>query len=159
NIQKDGKIIKNAKKMLMPDGQRKTIKSIMDTRIISRQIEKRKFILNYKVTSAEVHDSQPMFDILGKPRVENESVRGDSAYCSEEIEEKLSKAGFKSNIHEKGYRNKPLTKLQKRKNTNKSKVRARVEHVFGMMYWMKGDNIRSIGIDRAEESIGMINLI
>ncbi|MDY6970029.1 MAG: transposase, partial [Spirochaetota bacterium] len=44
-------------------------------------------------------------------------------------------------------------------NTNKSKVRARVEHVFGMMYWMKGDNIRSIGIDRAEESIGMINLI
>jgi IS5 family transposase len=38
---------------------------------------KRKFILNYKVTSAEVHDSQPMFDILGKPRVENESVWGD----------------------------------------------------------------------------------
>ena len=28
-----------------------------------------------------------------------------------------------------------------------------------MMYWMKGDNIRSIGIDRAEESIGIINLI
>lgn len=119
----------------------------------------KKFIMNYKVTSAEVHDSQPLLDILGKPRKEDEPVWGDSAYRSEEIEEKLTSAGFKSRIHEKGYRNKPLTEIQKKNNTKKSKVRARVEHVFGMMYWMKGDYLRSIGIERAEESIGMINLI
>lgn len=121
--------------------------------------KKKKFILNYKVTSAEVHDSQPMSDLLGKPRKEDEPVWGDSAYRSEEIEGMLKKAGFKSRIHEKGYRNKPLTESQKKKNKKKSKIRARVEHVFGMMYWMKGDNIRSIGIERAEESIGFINLI
>ena len=121
--------------------------------------KKKKFILNYKVTSAEVHDSQPMFDVLAKPRRKNEPIWGDSAYRSKEIEENLNNAGFKSKIHEKGYRNKPLTETQKKKNKKKSKVRARVEHVFGMMYWMKGDKTRSIGIERAEESIGMINLI
>lgn len=119
----------------------------------------KKFIINYKVTSAEVHDSQPLLDILGKPRKEDEPVWGDSAYRSEEIEEKLISAGFKSRIHEKGYRNKPLTETQKKNNTKKSRVRARVEHVFGMIYWMKGDYLRSIGIERAEESIGIINLI
>jgi transposase, IS5 family len=121
--------------------------------------KKRKFILNYEVTSAEVHDSQPLLKILGEPRKKDEPVWGDSAYRSEKIEEQLEEAGFKSNIHEKGYRNKPLIETQKKKNAIKSKVRSRVEHVFGMMYWMKGDYLRSIGIQRAEESIGMINLI
>ena len=121
--------------------------------------KKSKFILNYEITSAEVNDSQKLFDVLGKQRKRKETVWGDSAYRSEEIEEKLKEAGFKSKIHEKGYRNKPLTETQKKRNTKKSKIRARVEHVFGIMYWMKGDYLRTIGIRRAEESIGMINLI
>lgn len=121
--------------------------------------KKKNFILNYNVTSAEVHDSQPLLDVLGKPRKENEPVWGDSAYRSEKIEELLTKAGFRSKIHEKGYRNKELTETQKKNNKRKSKIRARVEHVFGMMYWMKGDYLFSIGIERARESIGMVNLI
>ena len=36
-------------------------------------------------------------------------------------------------MNEKGYRNKPLTEQQKAKNKEKSKVRARVEHVFGFI--------------------------
>lgn len=121
--------------------------------------KKKNFILNYKVTSAEVHDSQPLLDVLGKPRKENEPVWGDSAYRSEEIEGLLTEAGFRSKIHEKGYRNKKLTETQKKNNKWKSTIRARVEHVFGMMYWMKGDYLFSIGIERANESIGMVNLI
>ncbi len=36
-------------------------------------------------------------------------------------------------VYEKEYRNNPLTDEQKKKNTEKSKTRARVEHVFGFM--------------------------
>ena len=51
-------------------------------------------ILDYTTTSAEVHDSQPIEDIVGKPRKEREPVYGDSAYRSDEIEKKLKKRGF-----------------------------------------------------------------
>jgi hypothetical protein len=40
---------------------------------------------------------------------------------------------MKNKVHEKGYRNKPLTDEQKASNREKSKTRARVEHVFGFM--------------------------
>ena len=37
---------------------------------------------------------------------------------------------MKSKIHEKGYRNQPLTKSQMRSNRAKSRIRVWVEHVF-----------------------------
>lgn len=50
-------------------------------------------------------------------------------------------------VHKKGYRNKPLTKEQKDSNTKKSKIRARVEHVFGFMEQsMKGLVLKSVGM-------------
>jgi IS5 family transposase len=120
---------------------------------------KRKFIINYEVTSAEVHDSKPLFGLLGKPRAINESVWGDSAYRSEEIENTLKRKGFISKIHEKGYRGRPLTKRQRANNTIKSRIRARIEHIFGSIYWFKGNYLRCIGINRITEAVGMINLV
>ena len=35
---------------------------------------------------------------------------------------------MKNKVHEKAYRNKPLTEEQKSNNREKSKIRARVEH-------------------------------
>ena len=61
-------------------------------------------------------------------------------------------------IHEKGYRNRPLTKTQKRNNTVKSRIRARAGHVFGRMKHYGGIFIRSIGRARAEIQIGLLNL-
>ena len=62
-------------------------------------------------------------------------------------------------VHEKGYRNKPLTDEQKASNKKKSKTRARVEHVFGFMEQsMNGLDVRSVGITRATGIIGLINL-
>lgn len=119
---------------------------------------KRKFILNYDVTSAEVHDSQPLFNLLKKARKKNEPVWGDSAYRSDHIEKRLARRGFLSKIHEKGYRNKPLTERQKARNTNKSRTRARVEHVFAGIHWMNGNYLRRIGLARITETVGMINL-
>jgi len=38
--------------------------------------------------------------------------------------------GHRSHVHKKGKRNKPLSDAKKKSNTKKSKIRARVEHVF-----------------------------
>ncbi|MBP8978609.1 MAG: transposase [Bacteroidales bacterium] len=38
-----------------------------------------------------------------------------------------------NHIHEKGYRNKPLTEEQKANNQEKSRIRGRVAHVFAFM--------------------------
>ena len=66
---------------------------------------------------------------------------------------------MKNKVHEKGYRNKPLTEEQKANNTKKSKIRARVEHVFGFMEQsMNGLALKSVGIIRATGRIGLINL-
>ena len=66
----------------------------------------------------------------------------------------------KSNeVCQKGFRNKPLSADEKKKNRMKSKVRSRVEHVFGFMEQsMHGLFLRSIGIKRATGIIGLINL-
>lgn len=63
-----------------------------------------------------------------------------------------------NNVHEKGYRNNPLTDEQKAANKVKSKTRARVGHVFGFMgQGMNGLFIRSVGMTRATGIIGLIN--
>ncbi len=83
----------------------------------------------------------------------------DSAYTGEEQEKVIDKYKMKNKVNEKGYRNKPLTDEQKTSNREKSKTRARVEHVFGFMEQsMNGLIVRSVGIVRATGIIGLINL-
>jgi len=117
--------------------------------------KKSKIITKYLVTSAEVHDSQEMKNLIDKKK--DRILYGDSAYTGEEIQKCIPKR-ILNRIHEKGYRNRPLTKTQKKNNTAKSRIRARVEHVFGRMNHFGGIIIRSIGIARAEMQIGLLNL-
>ncbi len=119
---------------------------------------KSKFIDNYKVTDASVHDSQPLDNLLTESD-EEQDFHADSAYTGEDQEKVISKYKMKNKVHEKGYRNKPLSDEQKANNKEKSKTRARVEHVFGFMEQsMNGLIVRSIGIKRATGIIGLINL-
>jgi IS5 family transposase len=90
---------------------------------------KHKLIRGYEVTSAEVHDSQVFVEILGENT--SQDVWADSAYRSKEAELMLDVMGYRSHVHKKGTRNKPLSEKDKVANTRKSSVRARVEHVFG----------------------------
>ena len=81
-------------------------------------------------TPASVHDSQVLNNLL------NESDRGqkiyaDSAYIGQE--NTLQQYGLENQICEKGYRNKSLSEEAKESNRQKSKIRARVEHVFGFI--------------------------
>jgi IS5 family transposase len=116
-----------------------------------------KLITRYEVTDASVHDSQAMERLVTE---EDRMVHADSAYRSETIEAHLRKVGCQSRIHEKGYRNRPLTKEQKIANKEKSKIRARVEHVFGYMTnsMHEGLRLRCIGMKRMRSTVGLLNL-
>ena len=119
---------------------------------------KSKFINTYTVTAASVHDSQALDDLLTE-KDKDQDLHADSAYTGEEQDKIIEKYEMKNNVHEKGYRNAPLTDEQKATNKEKSKTRARVEHVFGFMEQsMNGLVLKSVGITRASGIIGLINL-
>ena len=62
-------------------------------------------------------------------------------------------------VHEKGYRANLLTEEQKLNNTEKSKIRARVEHVFDFMEKsMNQMYLQFIGFIRINTSIKLMNL-
>jgi transposase, IS5 family len=119
---------------------------------------KSKFIDTYTVTDASVHDSQALDDLLSEED-KGQELYADSAYTGDDQEKVIGKYEMNNKVHEKGYRNKPLTEEQKNKNREKSKTRARVEHVFGFMEQnMNGLVVKSVGIARASGIIGLINL-
>ena len=119
---------------------------------------KSKFIDNYTVSDASVHDSQALDDLLDE-KDKGQDLHADSAYTGKDQEKVLDKYEVKNKVHEKAYRNRPLTEEQKANNKEKSKTRARVEHVFGFMEQsMNGLAIKSVGIKRATGIIGLINL-
>jgi len=119
---------------------------------------KSKLIEQYTVSDASVHDSQPTEDLLSDTD-EGQSLHADSAYSGEPIKEIVEKKKMKNQIHEKGYRNHPLSEEQQECNRVKSKTRARVEHIFGFIEnSMNGSFIRSIGLIRATAIIGLMNL-
>lgn len=117
-----------------------------------------RLIRRYVVSDASVHDLQVFAQLLDEDN-ESDSIGGDSAYRSQDTEETLALMGFDSQIHERGYRNHPLSEEQKQSNRSKSKIRARVEHVFGCwVMQMGGKLVRSIGIVRAKAQLGLKNL-
>ena len=105
---------------------------------------KHKLIRHYAVTDAAVHDSQELDGLLDKGNTCND-VFADSAYRSAEIEAKLKASGFKSRIHRRANRNHPLSDAQTRANRAKSKIRARIEHVFGAQQSSLGGRIVPCG--------------
>ena len=116
-----------------------------------------KLIEQYAVTDASVHDSQVL-----EPLVETTdgAVYADSAYRSAAAEAMLAEKAVTSQIHERAYRHRPLTGEQKESNRQKSKIRARIEHIFGYMSQsLKGFYLRAIGRRRNAAAIGLINLI
>lgn len=119
---------------------------------------KHKFIDTYTTTAASVHDSQVLDDLLDE-KDQGQDLWADSAYTGEEQENTIKKYKVNNKVHEKGYKNKPLTEEQKELNKQKSRTRARVEHVFGFIEQnMNKLYVRSIGIKRASGFVGLVNL-
>jgi len=117
-----------------------------------------KIIVDYTVTSANVHDVNEFEGLIS---INDTEAWLDSAYASADhvarIKEKYPNIVL--HICEKGKKNQPLTEEQKESNREKSRVRARVEHIFGYITrFMGGITIRTIGMERAEREICGMNL-
>ncbi len=117
-----------------------------------------KLIRRYHATDASVHDSQVLGELID-PDNTGADVWADSAYRSDDTERELKSKGYRSRIHHKGKRNKPLSQHKQSVNQKRSTIRARVEHVFGYQEnSMGGKLIRTIGLARARAKMGMMNL-
>jgi len=117
-----------------------------------------KMIVGFSVTDASVHDSQ---EIVGLIDENDEVVYADSAYIGDDFEAAMRaiNEALEFKIIRKGFRNNPLSEEAKLENKEKSRVRVRVEHVFGhMTIAMGGMIIRTIGITRATAEITRKNL-
>ena len=115
-----------------------------------------KLITRYEVTDASVHDSQVLRDLIDETD-RGKMVHADSAYTGQY--DIIKEFEIIEEICEKGCRYKKLTEEQLAGNKRKSKIRARVEHVFGFIEnSMNGSYIKTIGIKRARCNIGLMNL-
>jgi IS5 family transposase len=117
-----------------------------------------KLIVAHEVTSANVHDSQKLSDVVPE---DTESVYDDAGYVGLEVDRKLKEKcpEVEHFTCAKAQKNKPLTKEQKQYNREiVARVRARGEHVFGRMrYCMGGLTVRTIGLARAKCQITLRN--
>ena len=117
-----------------------------------------KLIRDYAVTDAAVHDSQ----VLGKLLDETNSSRdvwADSGYQSEDNRNELEQRGYRAHLQRKGCRHRKLTHWEKQGNRTRSRIRCRIEHVFGIQAQMAGTLLlRTIGKARAEIKLGLRNL-
>ena len=157
---KDGKIPeewkKNPHKMAQKDTDARWAKKGNETHYGYKDHVKvdadSKLILDYTVTPANVHDSNEFEDFFNE---QDKAAYADSAYVGKKLPKHV-----RNEVCEKGYRDTPLTDEQKENNRRKSKVRCRIEHVFGFMTMsMRGITVRSIGIERAAFNIGLTNLV
>lgn len=116
------------------------------------------FIRCYSVTAAAVHDLKELGNLLDGDN-EAAGVWADSAYRAQDVIDVLELMGFEEHFNERAYRNQPLSEEQKAANRERSKVRSKVEHIFGS--WvneMGGKLLRSIGFERAKNNLGLKNL-
>jgi len=119
---------------------------------------KSKIIVDFTVTPASTHDVD---EFEGLIEINDKEAWLDAGYASADHVARIKGKYPNIILHicERAYKNKPLTEEQKESNRVKSKVRARVEHVFGYITrFMGGITIRTIGIERAEREICGMNL-
>jgi hypothetical protein len=115
------------------------------------------FIRKGKVTDGARFDGRMLRDVVTSDNTASD-VWADTAYRSQANEKWLKAQGRVSRIHRKKPRGKPMPDHVRRGNATKSKVRARVEHVFAQQKAKMGLFIRTIGIKRAEAKITLTNL-
>ena len=116
-----------------------------------------KLVRRYGVTSASVHDSQKLDDLIDPDNTAS-TVWADSAYRSAKNEALLKSNMLKSRIHRRKPKGKPMPESMARANAAKSAIRARVEHVFAHQKNRYGLFIRTIGIARAEAKFILANI-
>jgi IS5 family transposase len=115
------------------------------------------FIRKGKTTDAARFDGRMLRDVVTNDNTASD-VWADTAYRSQVNETWLKDQGRVSRIHRKKPKGKPMPERTARANAARSKVRARVEHVFAQQKDKMGLFIRTIGLRRAEAKITIANL-
>ena len=116
-----------------------------------------RFVRCWSATDAARHDGHELENILDMGN-SCKTVWADSAYLSAKNEAMLEEKGFKSQIHRKKPKGKPMPRHVSGANAKRSKMRACVEHVFADQKGPMEFTIRSVGLVRAEGRIAMTNL-
>ena len=117
---------------------------------------KSKLVVDYASTAANVHDTKVFEQLVDE---QDEAVFADSAYLSESNREHLLDKDCQDFIMLKASRGHPLSESDQVTNKLRSRIRVRCEHVFGRMTQMAMDRLRSIGSVRANQHIGLSNLV
>lgn len=141
----------------MRTGSRRATKAITVIRTTSTSTTRTNWC-EHTVTDAGVHDPQALNGLLDSGNTRREAWAG-SAYQSEATEASLEPQGYRSRIHRKGVRGKPLADEEKQGDSTRSKTRCRVGYVFAWMAQRGGMSVRRIGPARAEVHIGFMNLV
>lgn len=115
------------------------------------------FIRGWNVTGASAWDGAQLSNVLDKSNT-GSKVWADTAYRSKKNEAWLEKNGYRSDIHHKKPKGRPMSEATARANGRRSKIRAVVEHVFAQQKSRMGLFVRTIGLARARTKIGMANL-
>jgi IS5 family transposase len=115
------------------------------------------FIRKCRVTDGARFDGRMLRDVVTNDNTASD-VWADTAYRSQANEAWLKRHGRVSRIHRKKPRGKPMPERTAKANAAKSKIRARIEHVFAQQKAKMGLFIRTIGIKRAEAKITLANL-
>jgi len=87
------------------------------------------------VTDASVHDSQVMDDCL---HGEEDAIYGDKAYANEEKKQEAEAVGVNWRVNRKASRGKQLSCADRSFNRRSNRIRARVEHAFGIVKHLWG---------------------
>lgn len=118
---------------------------------------KNKLVISYATTAANVHDSQMFKQLVDK---EDNALLADAAYSSEENEAYLlHECDCNEFMQIKAKPKVGLTAEQKCLNKARSRIRVRIEHIFGRMSQMGMHRLRTIGLVRAHQHNGLCNLL
>jgi len=120
---------------------------------------KYKLIRRYEVTPANEADCH-CFEALLDKRNSGKNVWADCAYRTPTNEAELKTKKLEDRLQHRPGKGRYLPRHKDDQNHRRSKIRVRVEHVFGFMEnSMNGMRIRTIGIKRAQFKIGLMNLV
>ena len=117
------------------------------------------FIRKWDVTDASRHDGRMLRRGLLDRTNTGTIVWADSAYRSRANEAFMERHGFRSQVHHRKPKGRPMAAHIRRGNASRSSVRAAIEHVFAHQKGPMALCIRTIGIARAKAKIGLANLV
>jgi len=106
-------------------------------------------VLTTTASKNEVANLEDVLDTINVSIPENVPLKADKGYQSKKNGELLKKRKLKNHILKKAYKNKPLTRWEKKFNKLIGKTRFKVERTFGgIKRWFDGGLARYRGIEK-----------